>query len=194
MKKLIAGAALFAAFILGAGLPAVAAAEVTAAEYHIGVDDSLSISILKPEPTEATLTVSPDGQITFPYIGSVRAKDRTLIEVQQEIQKRLGAYMNDPVVSISLAESRSRIFYVYGEVNAPGSFPLKDNMTAIRAISQAGGFTKFGSPSRVKILRARPDGSGNETIPVNLKAAIAGKPGQDVPLVSGDVIVAEEGF
>lgn len=167
----------------------------SATTYTIGVDDILDIGILKPDPPlQLQLAVSPDGTITFPYIGTVTAKGKTLADVQSDIQTRLESYMNKPVISISLRESRSRMYFVYGEVQKPGSYPMKDNLTAIRAISEAGGFTKYGSASKVKILRLKKDGSGNQVIPVSIKAVTNGDNKQDQRIEAGDVITVEEGI
>lgn len=162
-------------------------------EYRVGVDDILDINVLRPETFNNTLTVSPDGAVTFPYIGNVPVKDLTLIEVQKKVEEELSVYMKYPVVSVSLKESRSRMFYVYGEVARPGAFALQQGMTALRAVSLAGGFTKFGSASRVKVLRQRKDNSGNVTIPVDLKKAMTGAAGQDLRIENGDVVTVEEG-
>ena len=58
-------------------------------EYKVGVDDILDINIIQPEQMALTATVSPDGSITFPYIGRVDVKGKTPAEIQEEIQRRL---------------------------------------------------------------------------------------------------------
>lgn len=174
-------------------ITAARAAAVPSGEYRVGVDDVLDINVLRPEPFNNMLTVSPDGAVAFPYVGNVDVKGLTLIEVQKRIEEGLSEYMRYPVVSVSLRESRSRTFYVYGEVARPGAFPLQQGMTALRAVSLAGGFTKYGSASRVKVLRQRKDGQGSVTVPVDLKRAMAGDASQDLRIENGDVVTVEEG-
>ena len=196
MLALVFLSAFFANFMphaFAADAPAISAAEDTSV-YKIGVDDVLDINILRPEPLATTLTVSPDGTVTFPYIGNVAVKDRALSEAQEEIQTRLGKFIKDPVVSVSLKESRSRMFYVYGEVAKPGIYPIQQNLTAIRAISLAGGLTKYGSSSQVKILRQGKNGKGNELIKVDVRAVMNGDAKQDVKIEAGDVITVSEGI
>lgn len=164
-------------------------------EYMIGADDMLDISILQPEKLLVTVTVSPDGAITFPYIGTVKIKGMTLAEAQNDIQSRLAdGYMKYPVVSIALRQSMSEKFFVYGEVMRPGTYRLEAKMTVLKAISLAGGFTKFGSSSRVKVLRTKESGEGYETIKVNLNAAMNGSSKDDVVLKQGDIVVVSEGI
>ena len=164
-------------------------------EYVIGADDVLDISVLQPEKMLVTVAVSPDGAITFPYIGTVQLKGLTLESAQNEIQSRLAdGYMKYPVVSIALRQATSKKFFVYGEVMKPGTYRLEENMTILKAISLAGGFTKFGSTSRVKVLRSKKGGAGYETIKVNLNAAMNGSSRSDVMLKDGDIVVVNEGI
>lgn len=164
-------------------------------EYTIGIGDILEVAVLQPEKMALSVTVSPDGSITYPYIGQVDVKGLTLARIQQDIQTRLAdGYMKYPVVSVSLKESRSRKFLVYGEVIKPGEYYLEDNNTTVlKAISMAGGFTKFGSSSRVKILRPRADKPGYQPIKVRLNKAMNGDAKSDILLKSGDMIVVSEG-
>ena len=170
-------------------------AEGITEEYKIGVDDILEINVIKPDAIANTVTVSPDGNISFPYIGTFNVKGMTLSSVQQEVEKRLAdGYMNYPVVSVSLKETRSRKFFVYGEVIKPGPYLLEENTTILHAISMCGGFTKFGSSSHVKLLRPKVDQPGYETIKVNIKAVMDGDAQADLVLKSGDILVVSEGI
>jgi len=163
-------------------------------EYTLGIDDVITVSVLQPETLQETVTVSPDGSISFPYIGQVEVKGLTLAQTQEKIQFKLAdGYMNYPVVNVVLMESRSRKFFVYGEVVKPGAYPLDDNTTVLRAISLAGGFTKFGSSARVKILREREDTPGYDDIKVNIKDVMNGKAEEDIVLKPGDTVVVSEG-
>ncbi|MBM2832961.1 MAG: wza [Candidatus Brocadiaceae bacterium] len=92
-----------------------------------------------------------------------------------------------------LIVERNTEFYVYGEVTKPGKFTLENNMTVLKAVALAGGFTKYGSPDKVKILRVVPGKTAYESIKVDLKAAIKGKTDKDIRLEPDDIIVVSEG-
>ena len=182
-----------------AGVPKAEALErpenALSPEYLIGADDVLDISVLQPEKMLVTVTVSPDGAITFPYIGAVNMKGKTLERAQNDIQSRLAdGYMKYPIVSIALKQSAGGKFFVYGEVMKPGTYRLEENVTILKAISLSGGFTRFGSASRVKVLRAKDGGAGYQTIKVNLKAAMNGSSKDDIMLRRGDIVMVEEGI
>ena len=170
-------------------------AEGSSTEYTVGADDALQIQVIQPEQIAINTTVSPDGFISFPYIGNVEVKDKTLTHIQHEIEQRLSdGYMKYPIVAVTLQKSNSRKFYVYGEVNHPGAYPLEENITIIGAISMAGGFTKYGSSNRVKVLKPLEDKSGYETLKVNIAKAMEGNSKEDIGLNNGDIVVVSEGI
>ena len=171
------------------------APDIIAVEYTVGVGDMLDINVLKPEPMALSLTVAIDGSITFPYIGNVKVDGLTLGEVQNQIQLRLAdGYMKYPVVSVSLRESRSKKFFVYGEVARPGTYLLEEKTTVLKAISMAGGFTKYGSSCRVKVLRPKKEGAGYETKKVDIGSVMGGSSKTDVVLEPQDIVVVSEGI
>ncbi|HOP62749.1 MAG TPA: polysaccharide biosynthesis/export family protein [Spirochaetota bacterium] len=162
--------------------------------YTIGVGDILDVAILQPDKMITRVTVSPGGDISVPYIGSVYVKGRTISSTQNLIQQKLAAgYLKYPVVTVALVESRSRSFTISGEVIRPGNYALVENTTVLKAISIAGGFTKFGSSSRVKILRPRKDRPGYMSIKVDLQAVMDGDARADIVIEPGDIIVISEG-
>ncbi|MCF6158934.1 MAG: sugar transporter [wastewater metagenome] len=88
----------------------------------------------------------------------------------------------------------SKSFFVYGEVLNPGKFTLEDNMTVLKAISLSGGFAKYGSPDKVKILRTIPGKSEYASIKVDMKGAVKGHTGKDIRLEPDDIVIVQEGI
>ncbi|VAX37822.1 hypothetical protein MNBD_UNCLBAC01-1515 [hydrothermal vent metagenome] len=163
-------------------------------EYTVGVNDVLEISVLQPDELLRDVIVSPDGTISYPYIGSVKVKGLSIPQVQEAVQKMLAdGYMKYPVVLVLLKESRSRQYLVYGEVKSPGSYAIEEYSTVLRAISMAGGFTKFGSSSRVKVLRPKKNKPGYENIKIDIKKVMNGTSEEDILLKAGDMVVVSEG-
>ena len=93
----------------------------------------------------------------------------------------------------TLVVERNDSYFVYGEVLRSGEYILKNNVTVFDAIILAGGFTKWGSPNRVKILRKRANQSGTEVLKVNIDKVIEGNSNADVILKSGDKIIVSAG-
>ena len=117
----------------------------------------------------------------------------TYLQPSRWLKTTLNIHNTTLVVSVFLEYSMSRKFYVYGEVNKPGTYPLEENATVLKAISMAGGFSKFGSSSRVKVLRERKDKPGYVPIKVNINDIMQGKAEEDILLLPGDIVVVSEG-
>ncbi len=96
-------------------------------------------------------------------------------EVERIVVKRDDLSVYDRSTSNILLQSgdvinipAKKYFYIYGEVVHPGSFLLEEGTTILKAITQAGGFTKFASKKNIEILRTREDGQQYK-ITVNIK-------------------------
>jgi polysaccharide export outer membrane protein len=155
--------------------------------YRVGAPDSLAISIL-PEPTiEAQVVVRPDGMITVPLIGEVRAGGRTIPEITIEIEELIARYKRDPKVTVALAAAASTDIVILGEVRRPASFPLVKETRIVEAIGLVGGTTEFGWDSRIRLIRAAE--SGLVTVSrVNLGAIRKGDLSTNLMLQPGDFV------
>jgi polysaccharide biosynthesis/export protein len=79
------------------------------------------------------------------------------------------------------------VFFVAGEVKAPGSFALKEGTTLRQAISLAQGSTPTAAPTRAIIFRENSDGQKRE-IPVDVSAVMRGR-NPDMAILANDIIV-----
>ncbi len=113
------------------------------AEFPLGPGDVLSISVY----AEADLfldaaPVRPDGNITFPLVGDVRAAGRSVNELSNEISAGLAKFLVRPRVSVVVVEFHSLDYTVDGEVVHPGVYPLTTETSLSKAIAAAGGLNK----------------------------------------------------
>lgn len=109
-------------------------------------------------------TVDNDGNISVPYAGTIRAAGRTNVQVQNEIVSRIQNRAIEPQVVVSLAEQRTSLVSVIGDVRAPLRFPsaptgAQDRITD--AITRAGGISGNGWDSWVLLER----GGKRATVP-----------------------------
>lgn len=163
--------------------------EPAGTEYRVGVDDILDISVIKPQEIMSTVTVAPDGAITFPYIGNVHVEGLTLPQIQDLVQKRLAdGYMEYPVISVSLRQTNSKKFVIYGQVMRPGAYPVEPEMTFLRSITVAGGFTVPGATGRVKLLRKKTTADKAEVIESDITSILNGAY-QDITVDPGDTVI-----
>jgi polysaccharide export outer membrane protein len=82
----------------------------------------------------------------------------------------------------------TNVFFVAGEVHAPGSFPLKDGTTLRQAISLAQGTNFKAATSRGIIFREKSENGQREEIHVDIGAVMSGKK-EDVPIQANDIII-----
>jgi polysaccharide export outer membrane protein len=169
--------------------PAPPVSSETNHEYVIGENDLLDIDVWKEKEISRTIPVRPDGKISLPLIGEIQASGLTPLELQADIAKRYKAYIENPDVTVIVADPRSHQFNIVGQVAKPGTYPLSESMTVLDGIAAAGGFRDFAKETKVYVLRP-VDGGIQVRIPFNYKDVIRGKNIQEnVSLKPGDTIV-----
>lgn len=158
------------------------------AEYKIGPQDLLRIDVWKEAEISRTVPVRPDGKISLPLLNDMQAAGLTPMQLSAAIAEGLKKYVQNPQVTVSVAEINSRRVYVTGEVTKPGAFPLLPDMTVLQALSGSGGFTQFAKLKGIYVLRME---NGKQVKhPVNYKDVVSGKAAeQNILLQPGDVVV-----
>jgi polysaccharide biosynthesis/export protein len=152
--------------------PARSANAANQPEYRIGSGDKLQINVYKENDLTQALQVRPDGRITLPLVGDVAAAGQTPMQLQRKLAESLREFVSNPVVTVMVTEVADRVVYVMGEVNTPGSVPLKGPMTVLQALAVAGGFKDFANKGGIKVLRKTPGSDRVETIPFSYKDAL----------------------
>jgi polysaccharide export outer membrane protein len=156
--------------------------------YLIGPEDELIISVWKEPEISRTVPVRPDGKISLALLNDVQATGRTPMQLGSDITERLKNFISEPQVTVIVARINSQRIFVVGEVPRTGSFTLLPNMTAVDAISSAGGFTPFAKRTKIYILRK--ENGKLVSIPFNYKEVVKNRRSEkDVALKAGDRIV-----
>lgn len=149
-------ALLLAAALLGASISGAASAQTAetisspALEYRLGSGDKLRITVYGEPTLTGEYSVSSSGTLSFPLIGEVTAFDRTVPEIQSDLERKLAAgYLRKPQVSAEVLTYRP--FYIIGEVNRPGQYPYTAGLTVLKAVATASGFTYRANKRKVFI-------------------------------------------
>ena len=142
-------------------------------DYVIGIDDVLAINVWKEPEISRAVFVRPDGKISLPLLGEVKADGLTPHALQTSIATALRSYLYEPEVTVAVQDMRSQRFNMVGEVNRPGTYQLSKPMTVLDAIAQAGGLRDFAKATKIYVLRVKPDGS-RDRLPFNYKQALKG--------------------
>lgn len=159
-------------------------------EYVIGISDGIKINVWKNPELSSAGTVRPDGTITMPLIGEVKAGGRTPSQLTDEIGKRLKTFVKEEsaFVSVAVTDVNSYRFTVSGNAERPGVFSLKYFATVADAIALAGGLNKFASPKKITILRQQANG-GVRKVPINFdRIANGDHPEENIVILAGDTV------
>jgi polysaccharide export outer membrane protein len=164
--------------------------------YALQPGDKISVSVYQDPSLNRDLVVAPDGTISFPLAGHIRAAGLTLPALEKELAKRLRKnYQTTPQVTVSLSEvgtSTGSQVFITGEVNRPGPYSIQPGTSVMQAIVLAGGLGRFAAKTRIQIHR-KVAGGEEQVLLFNYRDFESGtNPNADIPLQAGDVIVVPE--
>jgi polysaccharide export outer membrane protein len=155
-------------------------------EYRLGREDVVEVSVWRDNDLSRVVPVRPDGKIAMPLVGELQAEGKTAPELAEEIRTKLGPFVENPRVTVIVREVNARKVFVLGEVQKPGSFPLRGDMTVLQALAQAGGLAQFADPDGIVLVREH-DGKV-ERYNVKYSDMVDGNQNRAVFLSSGDTI------
>jgi polysaccharide export outer membrane protein len=194
-----------------AALAVLVAGAATAQEsYRINPGDVLSVEVLQDPSLNRELLVLPDGSVSFPFAGTLRAGGQTVDQVQAAIAGGIASNFATPpnvfvtVRQIEAATSRGTgggtpraprtisVFFL-GEINSQGAAALEPGTTFLQALSQAGGLTNFAATNRVQLRRTDPATGQMAVYEIDYRAMMRGSSAQSsITLADGDVILVPE--
>jgi polysaccharide biosynthesis/export protein len=166
---------------------AVARATSVAAEYQIGPEDVLDISVWKNPELSRKVPVRPDGKVSLPLVNDIQAAGLTPGELRQQLTTRLAEFVPTPEVAVIVQEVQSLKVAVVGAVKTPGRFMLRSPATVLECIALAQGLTEFASRERIVVLRQ--NGSTTTRIPFNYRKVSEGSDQDNFFVKAGDIIV-----
>ncbi|MGA9564921.1 MAG: polysaccharide biosynthesis/export family protein [Candidatus Korobacteraceae bacterium] len=157
--------------------------------YIIGAEDVITVYVWKEPDMSKTIPVRPDGMISLPLIGEVKAAGYTPVQLQDVLAETMKKYVSEPQVTVVVEKIGSLNFNIVGQINHPGYFPLTKRMTILDAIAMAGGFKDFAKTKKVYVLRTAANGT-EERLPFNYNQVIKGQSmQQNIELQPRDTIV-----
>jgi len=155
-------------------------------QYVIGPEDVLYISVWKEDQISRSVPVRTDGKISLPLVDDVQAAGLTPMQLKEVLTDKFKKFIDNPTVSVIVSEANSFKVYLSGEVKTPGVQRFRSDVTLVRLITQAGGFTEWANQKKILILRKEK--GVDKRITVNYKKIIDGDE-PDVTILSGDTVV-----
>lgn len=167
--------------------------DVTAEDYIIQPPDEITIHCLSvPELDLQVQDVRTDGKISFQSIGEVEAAGKTPSQLANSIKAKvleLYKLTGDYPIDVRISVSRSKVYYVIGQVTSPGPRVYTGRDTVLNALAEAVP-TTLAWEQRIQIVRPSSDKSVSPKIfEVNFNKMTAhGDTSKDVLLEEGDII------
>jgi len=163
------------------------------AAYRIGAFDLLKVEVFQVPELSRTERVSDDGMILMPLIGSIKVAGLTLREAEAAIAERFAErYLQNPQISIFVAEYASQKVTVIGHVKRPGVFPLAGRTTLMQAIALAGGLEDIAKKKEIVVFRKQPGGDVNAYV-VDMGAVEEGRLTDPVIAADDRIVVPKSG-
>jgi protein involved in polysaccharide export with SLBB domain len=160
----------------------------------LGPGDIVEVRVYDEKEMSGEYQVSPDGTINFPFLGVMMVGGHDTKDVARAIESELAGQqiLRQPYVAVMLKESNSKLISVLGAVAKPGTFQLIPGMTAVQAISQAGGFTPLASKDDTVVSRRTSTPGGKvERFRIAMTSISRGD-ADDFTLRPGDIIFVPE--
>jgi polysaccharide biosynthesis/export protein len=175
--------------------PAPKAASVSEQAYIIGPMDTLAITVWRNPELSSTSQVRPDGRISAPLVEDLPAAGRTPTELAREIEKALGKFIRDPVVTVMVSGFQgtyAQQVRVIGEAARPQSIPFRQGMSLLDVMIQVGGLTDFADGNHAVLVRGS---EGGKQYTVHLKDLIKrGDISANAEVRPGDVLIIPQSW
>lgn len=157
------------------------------AEYKMGVNDVIRVSVWQYEQFNTTTAIGLDGKITIPLIGDIYTEGLTREELKNEITKGLSKYIKEGAeVTIAIVEYRSQKISIFGQVKNPRTITFSSAPSFLEVISQSE-FTPDADLTAVKVIPSDP--SAKDIVLVNVSDILqTGNINKFPKLNSGDTI------
>ncbi|HMG55291.1 MAG TPA: polysaccharide biosynthesis/export family protein [Kofleriaceae bacterium] len=163
------------------------------AELVLGVGDAIAINVWENKDLNTSATIRPDGTITMPLIGDLKAVGETPTTLKTKIKTRLQAFVRLPgggsEITVAVQSWRSYRFTIQGEVLHAGVFTAEQYVTVADAMALAGGPNKFAKRNEVTLLRRNPKSGEIRKIPLDYDSIASGKrQDMNIYILPGDTI------
>jgi len=122
--------------------------------FVIGPEDVLGIHFWRDQDMSGEVTVRPDGMITLPLVGDIRAAGVSPAVLKDQIEKAASRLLTGPNVTVAVKQINSLKVFITGEVSKPGPYPLTGPRTVLQLISVAGGLLEYEDKDNILVLRS----------------------------------------
>jgi polysaccharide export outer membrane protein len=161
-------------------------------ELVLGVGDSVAINVWENANLNTEVTIRPDGTITMPLVGDLKAAGETPTTLKQAIRTKLQTFIklqSGNEITVTVKSWKSYRFTIQGEVSRTGVFSSDQYVTVADALALAGGLSRFAKRSEIVLMRRDPQSGKIRQIPLDYDLLASGKrPDMNIYVFPGDTI------
>ena len=160
-------------------------------ELVLGVGDVVAVNVWETANLNTEATIRPDGTITMPLVGDVKAAGETPTTLKTAIRTKLQTFvkLQGTEITVAVRSYKSYRFTIQGEVGHTGVFTSDQYVTISDALALAGGPSRFAKRSEIVMMRRDPKTGVIRQIPFDYDLLASGKrPDMNIYVIPGDTI------
>lgn len=192
---LVLAAVLVGCASTGSLPPAPQSAGAPEARYRIGPLDTLNIVVWRNPELSGPVTVRPDGYVSVPLIGDLKAAGKSAAELAQSAKAALDKLIVDPNVSVVVTGFQGVYadqIRIVGEAARPQAVPYRQDMTLLDVMIQVGGMTDFADGNSAVLIRGSQNG---KQYAIRLKDLLKrGDISANVAMLPGDIVMVPQSW
>jgi RNA polymerase sigma factor (sigma-70 family) len=177
------------------------------------------LEALPARPISGELLVRPDGRIALPFYGEIEVAGLTMPQAKGRVVEHLRKFLRDEilglvedelidpknpdagihrvdvapedsrVVFVEVSNYASKVYYVQGDVAAPGRMPWTGNDTVLDAIQRVGGLNPTARTDAIRLFRPARDGRVKQDLQIDFDEVLHGDDTLNVLLEPGDRLI-----
>ena len=167
--------------------------EWTFEDYVISEGDVLEISVWQVEDLNKKVVVRPDGKISFPLIGDIDVRGKSIEDLSKEMTEKLKLYIKTPKVSVIVTSFGGKKIIILGEVGGPGIIRFTEPIRIMEALALAGSYRESAGLKSVLVIRGDVERNA-DIIVVNALDILKGNLKENIYIEKGDIIFVPRSF
>jgi len=142
-------------------------------KYTLGPDDVVEITVMRHPEFSGTYPIDQEGKLQYKFVGDLKVTGLTKFQLEEKVREIISKYVISPDVNVTVTEYKSKVFYVLGEVGAPGKYYMRSETISVRdAVVMAGLPTQAAAMRKTRIIT--PDTHGGHVRNVDIYSLLYG--------------------
>jgi protein involved in polysaccharide export with SLBB domain len=173
--------------------PVSSGAPAARSGYQLRPEDVVEITVLGLPQLDKTVTILPDGTITYPRLDTIKAEGMTLQELKEYLYKGLDRFYNNLDITVTVKSLHADRVTVRGAVRTPGSYEMRPGWTVRELLAAAGDLATTNGPPVPDQMRATLIRRSGERIALNMAQLLAQEGAANLPILQpDDMLIVED--